>query len=44
MIIPIGSPFVLQYLVLVKKKGNKVTTHNMLPVSFVPFTRGGKQP
>lgn len=44
MIIPIGSPFTLQYLVLVKKKGNKVTTQNVLPVTFVPFTRSGKQP
>lgn len=42
MIIPIGSPFMVQYLILVKKKGNRITTQNMLPVSFVPFTRSEK--
>ncbi len=39
MIIPVGSPFSVQYLVLVKKKGGKITTRTLLPVSFVPFTR-----
>ena len=39
MIIPVGSPFMNQMLVLVEKKNGKVTTKNLLPVRFVPFTR-----
>ena len=39
MIIPIGSPFMVQMLMLVEKKGNEITTENMLPVRFVPFRR-----
>lgn len=39
MAIPVGSPFLTQYLILVKKKGDKITTHNEFPVRFVPFTR-----
>lgn len=43
MIIPVGSPFSTQYLVLVtKKKGGKVSTRTLIPVKFVPFTRSGK--
>ena len=39
MIIPIGSAFMNQYLVLVDKGGGgKVTTRQILPVSFVPLT------
>lgn len=38
MIIPVGSPFMTQYLVLVTKQGEKVKTKNLLPVRFVPFT------
>ncbi|MGD9200983.1 MAG: protein-L-isoaspartate(D-aspartate) O-methyltransferase [Chitinispirillia bacterium] len=40
MIIPVGSPFLVQTLMLIEKKGDKVTTKNLLPVRFVPFTRG----
>jgi len=39
MIIPVGSPFRTQQLVLVEKDGERVTTRNVLPVRFVPFTR-----
>ena len=39
MIIPVGSPFMVQSLMLVEKKRGKVTTRNMFPVRFVPFTR-----
>lgn len=39
MIIPVGSRFRTQQLVLVEKDGDRVTTRNVLPVRFVPFTR-----
>jgi len=39
MIIPVGSPFRTQQLVLVEKSGGRVSTRNVLPVRFVPFTR-----
>lgn len=39
MIIPVGSPFQVQMLKLVEKKGGKITSRNLLPVRFVPFTR-----
>jgi protein-L-isoaspartate(D-aspartate) O-methyltransferase len=39
MIIPVGSRFRTQQLVLVEKDGGRVTTRNILPVRFVPFTR-----
>lgn len=39
MIIPVGSPYSVQHLVLVTKEGSKVRTKNLLPVRFVPFTR-----
>lgn len=40
MIIPIGSPFLVQQLMLVEKlKGGKVRTTSMMPVRFVPFKR-----
>jgi protein-L-isoaspartate(D-aspartate) O-methyltransferase len=39
MVIPVGSPFMTQTLMLVEKKGTKTTTRSLLPVSFVPFTR-----
>ena len=39
MIIPVGSPFQVQMLKLVEKKEDRVTTQNLLPVRFVPFTR-----
>jgi protein-L-isoaspartate(D-aspartate) O-methyltransferase len=39
MVIPVGSPFMTQMLMLIEKKGKKTTTKNLLPVSFVPFRR-----
>jgi protein-L-isoaspartate(D-aspartate) O-methyltransferase len=40
MIIPVGSPFLNQTLILVEKNGEDITTTSLLPVRFVPFTRG----
>lgn len=39
MIVPIGTPFLNQNLVLVEKNGKEFTTKSLLPVRFVPFTR-----
>jgi protein-L-isoaspartate(D-aspartate) O-methyltransferase len=39
IVIPIGSPFLNQMLMLIEKKGKKITTKNLVPVVFVPFTR-----
>lgn len=39
MVIPVGSPFFTQSLMLVEKQGKKITTHSLIPVRFVPFTR-----
>lgn len=39
MLVPVGSPFMTQYLVLVTKDAdNKIATRQILPVSFVPLT------
>jgi protein-L-isoaspartate(D-aspartate) O-methyltransferase len=40
MIIPVGSPFQTQMLMLVEKKNKKITTKSLMPVIFVPFKRG----
>jgi protein-L-isoaspartate(D-aspartate) O-methyltransferase len=41
MIIPVGSSFAFQYLMMVEKDADgRVTTRQTLPVSFVPLTRG----
>ncbi len=41
MIIPVGSPFMTQQLILVKKKKDgKIKTMQVLPVIFVPLTGG----
>jgi protein-L-isoaspartate(D-aspartate) O-methyltransferase len=41
MVIPVGPPFMLQYLMLVEKDvGGQVRTRQTLPVAFVPLTRG----
>jgi len=40
MIIPVGTPFLTQMLVLVEKQGEEIFTTNLLPVRFVPLTRG----
>lgn len=39
MIIPVGSPFMVQMLTLVEKKGDEITTEGLMPVRFVPFRR-----
>ena len=39
MIIPVGSPFMTQQLMLIEKNGGKYRTTNMMPVRFVPFKR-----
>lgn len=39
MVIPVGSPFEVQMLMLVEKKGGKTTTKTLFPVRFVPFVR-----
>lgn len=39
MIIPVGSPFRTQMLMLVEKDGEEVTTRSLFPVRFVPFRR-----
>jgi protein-L-isoaspartate(D-aspartate) O-methyltransferase len=42
MVIPVGSGFALQHLVLVEKAHDgKVRTRQTLPVAFVPLVRGG---
>ena len=41
MIIPVGSPFLIQHLVIVEKHPDgKVTSRQILPVRFVPLTGG----
>lgn len=41
MVIPVGGPFAAQQLMLVEKhEDQSVTTRQLLPVRFVPFTRG----
>jgi protein-L-isoaspartate(D-aspartate) O-methyltransferase len=42
MIIPVGSPFLVQTLMLIQKRGGKVISTNLMPVRFVPFTRSDK--
>ena len=39
MIIPVGSPFMTQQLMLIQKTGKKFRTTSMMPVRFVPFKR-----
>lgn len=43
MIIPVGSQFMVQNLILVEKKKGRITTTNLMPVRFVPFTREEKR-
>ncbi len=43
MVIPVGSVFGLQYLTLVRKTADdRIRTRQILPVRFVPFTRGSR--
>lgn len=39
MIIPVGSPFMVQQLMMVRKVNGKIRTTSMMPVRFVPFKR-----
>lgn len=39
MVIPVGSPFRTQMLMLVTRDGDDIRTENLLPVRFVPLTR-----
>jgi protein-L-isoaspartate(D-aspartate) O-methyltransferase len=39
MVIPVGSAFMNQNLMLVEKKGTRHVTKSLMPVVFVPFTR-----
>lgn len=39
MVIPVGTPFMVQTLMLVEKRGTEVTTRSLMPVRFVPFRR-----
>jgi protein-L-isoaspartate(D-aspartate) O-methyltransferase len=39
MVIPVGSPFMTQQLMLVTRKGEDMITRALFPVRFVPFTR-----
>jgi protein-L-isoaspartate(D-aspartate) O-methyltransferase len=41
MVIPVGAPFMVQYLLLIEKAGDgSVSTRQVLPVSFVPLVGG----
>jgi protein-L-isoaspartate(D-aspartate) O-methyltransferase len=42
MVIPVGSQFMVQTLILVEKKGKEIKTSNLMAVRFVPFTRSKK--
>jgi protein-L-isoaspartate(D-aspartate) O-methyltransferase len=39
MVIPVGTPFLVQTLMLVEKSNGEITTKSMLPVRFVPLRR-----
>jgi protein-L-isoaspartate(D-aspartate) O-methyltransferase len=39
MVIPVGSPFRTQMLMLVSRDGDDIRTESLLPVRFVPLTR-----
>jgi len=40
LVIPVGSPLLVQDLMLLEKHGKETTTRNLIPVRFVPFQRG----
>jgi protein-L-isoaspartate(D-aspartate) O-methyltransferase len=42
MIIPVGSPFLVQHLMMVNKNNGKISTKSLIPVRFVPFTRANE--
>ena len=39
MVIPVGSPYLVQTLMLVQKRDGKPYSTSLMPVRFVPFTR-----
>jgi protein-L-isoaspartate(D-aspartate) O-methyltransferase len=39
MIIPVGSPYMTQQLMLIEKRSRRYTTRSLMPVRFVPFRR-----
>jgi len=39
MVIPVGSPFLTQTLMLVTREGEDIRTRSLVPVRFVPLTR-----
>lgn len=41
MIIPVGSPFRVQQLMLLEKKDGRISSRSLMPVRFVPFTSSG---
>ncbi len=43
MVIPVGSPFMTQQLMLITRKEDDIKTRALFPVRFVPFTRNDKQ-
>ncbi|HWV72771.1 MAG TPA: protein-L-isoaspartate(D-aspartate) O-methyltransferase [Pseudosphingobacterium sp.] len=42
MIIPVGNPSEVQTLVLLKKRNGKIVKSKLIPVRFVPLTRGAE--
>ncbi len=40
MIIPVGSAFRVQQLMLIEKNGDEISSRSLMPVRFVPFTSG----
>lgn len=40
MVIPVGTPFQMQTLMLVEKREGKTRSRNLMPVRFVPLRRG----
>ena len=42
MVIPVGSPYFVQTLMLVQKRDGKPYSSSLMPVRFVPFTRAAE--
>lgn len=39
MVIPVGTPYFVQSLLLIQRRGDTTSSVNLMPVSFVPFRR-----
>ncbi len=39
MVIPVGTPYLVQSLLLVQRRGDTLSSTNLMPVRFVPFRR-----